>query len=66
MQAVQDKLHQTVAEQLMSASSAPHALAPNTPLPGVCAALSIIGSLEDVSPGIVLDKFTQPMLRQVP
>lgn len=61
-QAVQERLHQMINDHLHGAGTS-SAISPNVSLPGVCTALTLIHSIEEVVPGFMLSNFLPHMVR---
>lgn len=62
IQEVQNRLHQIMKDQMHGAGTS-SAIAPGVLLPGVCTALTLIRSIEEVAPGFMLSEFLPHMVR---
>ena len=63
MQAIQDRLHQTINDNLHIAGTSGDAITHNTSMPGVCAALKIMQAIEEIIPGLMIDAFLPHLVR---
>ena len=62
LQAVQDRLHLMINDHLHGAGTS-SAISPGVLLPGVCTALTLIRSIEEIVPGFMLSNFLPHMVR---